>query len=521
MSVSRFFYRLVLVFLMVILFTLPACSTTEVKETETPLPAVEETSTAIPVEEEQTTEVETAVPEAEEAAVEEITPIDLDGRWEGTILVAGSTLPMEVVFNSEEEELQAFLDISVQGLTDYPLSEVSYEDGLIHFEGFSEAGSLAVWEGEAQPDGTISGVFTQSGYEGSFSLAPKVEEAAEPLPYLAEEVEFQNGDLTFAGTLTLPEGEGPFPAFVLISGSGAQDRDENIYGFKIFGILADMLTRNGIAVLRYDDRGVGGSDGSVAEATSEDLAGDVLAAVDYLKSRSEIDLDQIGLLGHSEGGYIAPMVAARSEDVSMIVLLSGPAMPGEEVIYDQLELISRAEGLSEEEISQSLEDQQAVFEALFAGGEVWENYKPEMRQRIADQLEALPDAQKEALGDLDAYAERVYQSQISQLESAWYQFFLTYDPAVDLEKVSVPVLAFYGGLDLQVPAEENKALLEKALARGGNTQVTTIVIPEANHLYQKAVTGSSSEYASLEFEFVPGFLDQLLAWVQEQTGKSE
>ena len=324
------------------------------------------------------------------------------------------------------------------------------------------------------------------------------------LPYLAEEIEFQNGDLTFAGTLTLPEGDGPFPAFVLISGSGAQDRDENIYGFKIFGILADTLTRNGIAVLRYDDRGVGGSDGSLEDSTSEDLAGDVLAAVEYLKARPEIDISQIGLLGHSEGGYIAPMVAARSQDVSMIVLLSGPAMPGEEVIYDQLELLSRADGASEEEISQALEDQQAVFEALFAGGEEWENYKLEIHQRIVDQLDALPETQKEALGDLDAYAEIVYQTQISQLESAWYRFFLTYDPAVDLEKVSVPVLAFYGGLDLQVPAEENKALLEEALASGGNTQVTTIVIPEANHLYQKAVTGSSSEYPSLEFEFVPG-----------------
>jgi pimeloyl-ACP methyl ester carboxylesterase len=215
------------------------------------------------------------------------------------------------------------------------------------------------------------------------------------------------------------------------------------------------------------------------------------------------------------------MVAARSEEVSMIVLLSGPAMPGEEVIYDQLELLSRAEGASEEEINQALEDQRAVFEALFAGGEVWEDHKLEFRQKIIEQLEALPETQKEALGDLDAYADVVFESQISQLESAWYGFFLTYDPAVDLEKVGVPVLAFYGGLDLQVPAEENKALLEEALARGGNTQVTTIVIPEANHLYQKAVTGSSSEYASLEFEFVPGFLEQLLSWVQEQTGTTE
>ena len=514
MFVNRFIYKLFMILMLVFLVALPACSPAEVETKETLQPVVEETSTPLPAAEE---EKEPTLVVEEPSPVPEVEQILLDGRWEGDILVAGSLLPMEVEFATEEGELQAFLDISLQGLIGYALSEVSYEGEKIHFEGFSENNRLAVWEGEVLPDGTISGVFTQVGYEGSFTLVPKPEEIVEELPYLAEEIEFQSGELKLAGTLTLPEGEGPFPVFVLISGSGAQTRDEEIYGFKIFGILADYLTRNGIAVLRYDDRGVGSSEGNLTESTSEDLSGDVLAAVEYLKERPEIDMAQIGLIGHSEGGYIAPMTAARSEDIAMIILLSGPAMPGEEVIYDQLELLARAEGMSEEDITQALEDQQVVFNALSAGGEEWETYKIEFHQQITDQVDALPETQKEALGDLDVYVENIYQAQISQIESNWYRFFLEYDPAVDLEKVTVPVLAFYGELDLQVPAEENKALLEEALARGGNTQVTTIIIPEANHLYQHAVTGSTSEYAILEPRFVPGFLEKLLEWVQVQT----
>jgi pimeloyl-ACP methyl ester carboxylesterase len=424
---------------------------------------------------------------------------------------------MLVVFITDEGVFEAYLDIPAQSLYDYVLSEASFDGTHIYFEGFKEANRLAVWDGELQDDGTISGEFAQLGYTGTFNLAP-VEMAAEdiePLPYTEEEVEFQNGEITLSGTLTIPEGDGPHPVFILISGSGAQNRDEEIFGFKIFGIIADHLTRNGIAVLRYDDRGVGGSSGNVAQSTSADFAADVLAAVELLKGRQDIDPQHIGLLGHSEGGIVAPMTAVQSQDIAMAILLAGPAMRGDEVIYTQLERIMQVEGVSEEEIQENLDQQHAIFDALLSG-EGWEEEKAKLRERIVEQVEALPEAQKEALGDLDEYVDTVYEQQIASLESPWYRFFLEYDPVPTLEELTIPVLALFGGLDVQVIAEENKLLMEQALERGGNEDATLVIYPEANHIFQQAVTGSTSEYGGLEKAFIPGLLDEVTAWILER-----
>ncbi|MCJ7624937.1 MAG: hypothetical protein MUO76_15660, partial [Anaerolineaceae bacterium] len=184
--------------------------------------------------------------------------VSIDGHWEGALEAGGATIEILVEFITEEGELKAFLDIPSQSLYDYALSEVSFDGRFVYVEGFKEFNRLATWDGELQEDGTISGEFSQLGYNGTFDLAParKTPEDSKPLSYTEEEVEFQNGEITLSGTLTIPEGEGPHPVFILISGSGAQNRDEEIYGYKIFGIIADQLTRSGIAVLRYDDRGV-------------------------------------------------------------------------------------------------------------------------------------------------------------------------------------------------------------------------------------------------------------------------
>ena len=432
------------------------------------------------------------------------------GRWEGALTVAGSSLGNVVNFEIVDNSLQATLDIPEQNLSDYPLSAVSFDGENVHFEAF-EGNRLATWDGALNEDGTIEGTFVQAGYEGTFELFP-IAMVTEELPYTSEDVTFQNGDITLAGTLTIPEGEGPFPTIVLITGSGAQNRDEEIYGFKIFGQIADHLTRNGIAVLRYDDRGVGGSSGELITSTSADLAGDVVAAVNYLLTRPEVDPDAIGLLGHSEGGIIAPMVAEQSEAVDMLILMAGTALPGEEIIYQQVERLMRAGGSSQEDIDAALEEQHRIFDALLRDGD-WEATKAGLHQEIVDQVEALNDAQKEAIGDVDAYTETLYQQQVLTLESAWYRYFLTYDPAPTLEKTTIPVLALFGGLDMQVPADTNAPVMEAALAQAGNSDVTVNIYPQANHLFQSAITGSSTEYASLPAEFVPDFLDDITTWI--------
>ncbi|MEM5774204.1 MAG: prolyl oligopeptidase family serine peptidase, partial [Anaerolineaceae bacterium] len=191
----------------------------------------------------------------------------------------------------------------------------------------------------------------------------------------------------------------------------------------------------------------------------------------------------------------------------------GPAQTGEEIIYRQVELISRAGGATEEQITEGLAQQRRLFDGLIRG-EDWEGAKEELRQQIVAQLQSLPDAQKQAIGDLEVYAETVYQQQIASLESEWYRYFLAYDPALVLEKTTTPVLALFGGLDLQVPADPNAEMMKTALERAGNMDVTVITYPEANHLFQKAVTGSPSEYAALKPQFVDGFLEDIAKWLR-------
>ncbi|MCJ7622651.1 MAG: alpha/beta fold hydrolase, partial [Anaerolineaceae bacterium] len=254
----------------------------------------------------------------------------------------------------------------------------------------------------------------------------------------------------------------------------------------------------------------------VAQSTSEDFAADVLAAVELLKGRQDIDPQHIGLLGHSEGGYVAPMVAIQSQDIAMLILLAGPTMRGDEVIYSQQEKIMQVEGFSEDEIQKALVTQHRYFEALLSG-DGWEEVKEEIRENIVEQVEALPEAQKEALGDLDEYINTVHEQQITSLESPWYRFFLQYDPVPALEKLTIPVLALFGGLDVQVLAEENISLMEPALEMAGNKDFSIVTYPQANHLFQKAETGSTSEYATLAKEFIPGMLDEIIAWILART----
>ncbi|MFQ5794410.1 MAG: alpha/beta hydrolase family protein [Candidatus Bipolaricaulia bacterium] len=442
----------------------------------------------------------------------------LDGHWEGAIQIAGTELIIMVNFETNEEGLKATIDIPQQGATGLALTNVRYEPSKVHFE--LQAGpGLAIFDGELK-DGTISGDFEQSGISGTFQLkrgeAMKEEpEPEEPLPYKEEEIRFQNEDITLAGTLTLPLTSGPHPAVVLITGSGAQNRDEELFGFRPFRIIADHFTRNGIAVLRYDDRGVGGSTGDVSQSTTEDFAGDVLAAVKLLQGRSDINPRQIGLLGHSEGGIVAPLAASRSEDIAFIILMAGTGVTGEKILQAQLELIMRADGATDAGIEKALENQRRTFEAMRTG-EGWDEIEARIRQEILTSLEKMSKNQREAITDVDQFVNSVVEQQLQSVQSPWFKFFLDYDPVSALEEVTIPVLALFGELDLQVPAEMNKEAIERALEETGNPDHTTIVLPKANHLFQTAETGSPSEYAILEKAFVPGFLDLIADWILER-----
>ncbi len=440
------------------------------------------------------------------------------GRWNGSVALPGATLDFSVSFEDAGGELSALLDIPGQGAHDVPLSAVSYEDGMVHFELEAPIG-LAVWEGERDGN-SVEGRFTQGAVEADFTMTLEVDdggdsEPPEQLPYEEEEVAFENGEIHLEGTLTIPEGAGPFPAVVMITGSGPQNRDEELLGFPVFRVIVDHLTRNGIATLRYDDRGVGGSTGNVSKSTTEDFATDVLAAVEVLVAHPAVDPDRIGLVGHSEGGVVAPLAATRSERVAFAVLMAGTSVTGAEIIYEQSAAIARAAGAAEGDIEWTTAFQRRLFAAIEADEEL-DPLRRELHEMIKAQTEALPEDQRAAIVDIDAYVQTQVSAQVDRVLTPWFRYFLSYDPAVALKEMDQPVLALFGDLDLQVLPSQNVDPMAESLQ--DHPDATIEVIPGANHLFQAATTGSPAEYGTLEPEFIEGFLDKISDWILERFG---
>ncbi len=444
----------------------------------------------------------------------------IDGIWVGSIEIMGQKIDFATNFKTETEEIKGTMDMPMQSIKDFPLTDVIYDHPKISFVLETPQGS-ANFDGIVEGD-NITGEFEQGGIKGAFTLTRSTEDAKKepeepkkPLPYNLEEVTFQNGELKFTGELMSPKKEGKHPAVIMITGSGPQNRYEELFGWKIFQDIADHFTRNGIAVLLYDDRGMGGSSSNVFESTTADFATDVLAAVKFLQARSDINPNQIGLCGHSEGGIIAPISAAKSKDVAFIILMSGTGHTGREIILIQSELIARANETPEDKIKKSLEDSKKIYDSLDRGESV-ENLEGIFEEMAAEQLEAMDEEQKKSVSDPEKFLKSTKEGLMKQFTSEWFQFFLTYDPVPTLKKVKCPTLLLYGELDLQVPAEMSHKSMVAALKEGGNKDFKAKIFPKANHLFQEATTGSPSEYAKLPKKFVPGFLELMTNWMLER-----
>ncbi|MFO0838874.1 MAG: alpha/beta fold hydrolase [Phycisphaerae bacterium] len=439
------------------------------------------------------------------------------GIWEGPLQVGPMSLRIVVHINKADAGgLTASMDSPDQGATGIPATDVTIKDDDINFNVPSIMGE---YDGELNIDGNqLTGLWKQRGVSLGLNLK-KVDKPTEvirpqhpkpPFPYDTQDVEYDANEagVKLAGTLTTPRGDGPFPAVLLITGSGAQNRDEELFGHKPFLVLADHLTRKGIAVLRVDDRGVGKSTGSMKEATTEDFAGDALAGVAFLKTQKKIDAKRIGLCGHSEGGVIAPMAAARCKDVAFIVMMAGTGLPGEDILYMQGERIMRAEGQSAAEIERDRQTQRTIF-AILKSEKNDETAQKKMHDELMTAFKALPEDDQKKLGDL----ENAAAAQIKPVMTKWFRFFLTYDPRTALREVKCPVLAINGELDLQVPARENLAEIEKTLRAAGNKNFKTQMIPGKNHLFQTATTGSPSEYGKIEETMSPEAMDVIAMWI--------
>ncbi|HEX3043766.1 MAG TPA: alpha/beta fold hydrolase [Bacillota bacterium] len=448
---------------------------------------------------------------------------DISGTWLGALKVSG--IEMRLVFKitkNADGSLSSTMDSPDQGVKGIPVALTTFSDGKLQIEMPIIQGSF---DGVINSDGTeIAGEWKQGvSYPLTLKRTQVVEEARRPqepkppFPYHEEEVTYQNqtAGIILAGTLTIPEGKGSFPAVIMVSGSGAQDRNETILNHKPFWVIADYLTRRGIAVLRVDDRGVGGSGGNLIQSTSSDLAGDALAGVEYLKKRKDINPKQIGLIGHSEGGIITPLAATRSKDVAFIVMLAGPGLKGSDILLKQNELIIKASGGSDQDVAKQLDLLNSVFKILQETdpGVV----KTKIHELAEKTYNEMSDADKQASGNSSANLE----AGLLGMTTPWFRFFIGYDPIPTLKKVTCPVLALNGSKDLQVPPAEDLAAIAAALKAGKNKDYTIKELPNLNHLFQKCTTGSPSEYGTIEETFSPDALKIMGDWIVAHTQKKK
>jgi len=442
----------------------------------------------------------------------------LVGIWEGRLEIGAISLRVGLHLElNHNGGVVGYMTSPDQTSDTYPVGRVDYVSGR---KVKIRAGVLATtFEMEISEDGNfIDGKFSQGGQSFEIRME-QVEKATKnirpqepqpPFSYQAEEVLYRNeaADIDLAGTLTIPPGKGRFPAVLMITGSGGQDRNEEIFQHKPFWVIADYLSSRGIAVLRVDDRGVGGSTSgsNPGTATSFDFATDVEAGVKFLQSHQQIDSAKIGLMGHSEGGIIAPIVASNNPNIAFVILLAGTGIRGDRLLEIQSEAIQRVSGSAAEEIENALLTQRKLFDLLLDDSLSEAELDRQMRAVISldpDFIEATKDQQQTGMTQA-----------ISQLNNAWMKAFLAHDPAPVLARVSCSVLALCGEVDLQVPHTANLSAIAAALERGGNKDFTIKSFPQLNHLFQHCETGLPSEYGTIEETFSVEVLGVISDWIR-------
>ena len=414
---------------------------------------------------------------------------EISGSWFGAVKING--MPLRIKFNIIQNDslLTATLVSLDQGNMEVPATKVMFEDSKLTL---SVANIGFEYTGEMIAD-SIIGSMAQGGMKFPLNLTRtaiaktkrnRPQEPNKPYPYNEEHVFIENGDVTLAGTLTLPKESSKHPAVVLVSGSGAQNRDEELMGHRPFLVIADYLTRNNIAVLRYDDRGFAESTGNFASSTTFDFATDAHAAVNYLKNRDEIDSERIGIIGHSEGGIIAPLVAVDEPALNFIILLAGTGVRGDSRLRMQSELMAEASGVSAVRRAESGAINRQVDDMILQGKN---NY--------------------EVTTFLNNYKDiNTAKQQASISTSPWFRTFVSHDPSQVLSKVNCRVLALNGTKDLQVPSKENLGAIEKALKKGENDRYKIVELEGLNHLFQHCNTGLFNEYSEIEETISPEVL---------------
>jgi pimeloyl-ACP methyl ester carboxylesterase len=442
---------------------------------------------------------------------------DLSGVWHGNAKTPdGKDVLFVFLFEKNQDKYTATMAVPTFNVSGVKPKSTVLEQGHLKIE---DAGLGMTYDGFwIEASELIEGTYTEGGVKLLLSLKkgnPKMpknyrpQEPEKPYPYYEENVKFNNTDagVTLSGTFTRPIQKGEYPVVILISGSGRHDRDGSAMTHKPFLVLSDYLTRQGIAVLRYDDRGFGESTGDFSKATTADFAQDVLSAVGYLKSRKDIDIKQIGLIGHSEGGIIAPLVANQTSDISFMVSLAGTGIPGNEVSVMQ---------------SKSLRPFPVPDEVTFE-----ENVRKSIK--IASSNKEISQKRKELLAHNEAYLVPILKSlgapdeniskfienETETVLKPWNTYFFNYNPADEFEKLRIPVLSLNGSKDTQVDATVNQNAIRQALIKGKNENYKIVELENLNHLFQECETGKMDEYRKIEQTFSPIALNEIKKWVIE------
>jgi len=439
-----------------------------------------------------------------------------EGYWYGLLKFQGSELVLTFEIKNENDSLVGAMNSPLQAAYDIPITKITTTADSLYISmkslGASFKGILI------ETDSVIDGFFSQS----IFTMPLKFQKTADlftlkrpqepkpPFDYIEEEVGFHNleANVKLSGTLTYPDTNGSFPAVILITGSGPQDRNEEILGHKPFFVISDFFTKNGIAVLRYDERGVGESSGTFATATTLDFAADADAAVAFLRQHPRVNTSGIGLLGHSEGGMVASIVASRDKNIAFIVLLAGPAIGGKDILFTQQKKIFELSNYDKKDIDFILKDSKKVYSILEKEADPKEAV-PKIRKYLNKRSQKLTEEKRLALG----YTKQAIEMNIMQLNTAWFRYFIAFEPESFFKNVGCPSFILFGEKDVQVTNPENIKAMQDIIKKHNKSNFTVKLYPNKNHLFQNAKTGAVSEYALIEETICEDVLRDIVVWI--------
>jgi alpha/beta superfamily hydrolase len=443
------------------------------------------------------------------------------GIWEGKM---NAGVDLRMIFHISQDVSKNFIatiDCPDQGLKDINVSSLQLKNDSIHLE---IPQFQASYTGKLSSDSVITGMFYQTmSLPLNFKKISKVaiknrpQTPVGPLPYKSEDLVYTSEDksITYGATITIPVGKGPFPTALLLTGSGQQNRDEEILGHKPFAVIADHLTRNGFIVLRVDDRGMGNTTGDILSSTTRDFSNDAIVSLNYLKCRKEVDKNKIGLIGHSEGGMIAQIVAAERKDINFIIMLAAPGEKTLKLMSEQNEAFLTKVGLPRESITAYLDLYNTIMISILKSG------KDSVTGNVKTIVDTWTAKTKKNIvitttGIRDEKSKSDFINQcVNQVGRPWFKYFLNYDPAPIIKKITANVLAVNGNKDIQVIAKTNLAGIETALKNGKSESYKVIELEGLNHLFQECNKCTVSEYDQLEETISPALLEIISKWLKK------